>query len=333
MWLRRTSLGAAGIAAAVAGKSVQNAHSYVVRRRELQLAAPSSPNASQLRILHISDPHLTAWHHQRGKFLSSLAELAPDLVVVTGDLLATAPALPLLLDSITELLDLPGAFVFGSNDYYSAKPKDPTIYLRRNTSHRGEKTSDLPTEELRQHLVDSGWLDLNNTRARVTAGGWEIELSGVNDPHMAADHYPERARATEKDAACHPGTVDLRIGLSHAPYQHVLDQMHADGCDLVFCGHTHGGQVCLPGQRALVTNCDLPPRYASGIFPWPLNSDLGNQYPLLGDGRAPASEITAEARPMWVQVSAGIGTSPFTPFRVFCPPEAIVLDVVADQLV
>lgn len=321
---RKLLCGAAGLATAVAGKSIWNAHHYVIRQRQLYL----SPGAARLRILHISDPHLTQWHRKRSQFLASLAELEPDFVVVTGDLIATPSALPLLLESLTELLKVPGAFVFGSNDYYSAKPRDPTVYLRRNTNHRGEATPDLPTAQLTQHLVECGWVDLNNKRADITADGWRLELCGVNDPHMAADRYPARS-TTSYAAATAPlqQLPDLRIGLSHAPYQHVLDEMQADQRDLVFCGHTHGGQVCLPGQRALVTNCDLLPRYASGLFPWPLTADPDNQYPLLGNGDVSTPTTAANPQPMWVQVSAGIGTSPFTPFRVFCPPEVIVLDV------
>ncbi len=92
----------------------------------------------------------------------------------------------------------------------------------------------------------------------------------------------------------------------------MLDQFAADGYDLILAGHTHGGQVCLPGGRALVTNCDLEHR--SG----PRGS------PGTRRRRPPAPPGSS-----WLHVSAGVGTSPFAPVRLFCRPEATLLTLVA----
>ena len=111
----------------------------------------------------------------------------------------------------------------------------------------------------------------------------------------------------------------VRLGLSHAPYARVLNQFLTDGTDLVFCGHTHGGQVCLPGGHALVTNCDLDPQFASGLFEWQADT-------------CPAIESETgkpDRASMSVCVSPGLGTSPFTPWRVFCPPVAYIVELVA----
>ncbi|WP_297346535.1 metallophosphoesterase [uncultured Mobiluncus sp.] len=111
----------------------------------------------------------------------------------------------------------------------------------------------------------------------------------------------------------------VRLGLSHAPYARVLNQFLTDGTDLVFCGHTHGGQVCLPGGHALVTNCDLDPQFASGLFEWQADT-------------CPAIESETgkpDRASMSVCVSPGLGTSPFTPWRVFCPPAAYIVELVA----
>lgn len=117
----------------------------------------------------------------------------------------------------------------------------------------------------------------------------------------------------------------VRLGLSHAPYARVLNEFLSDGTDLVFCGHTHGGQVCLPGGHALVTNCDLDPQFASGLFEWQADtrhnreSNLGHESNPNEPGRASMS----------VCVSPGLGTSPFTPWRVFCPPVAYIVELIA----
>ena len=89
------------------------------------------------------------------------------------------------------------------------------------------------------------------------------------------------------------------------PYLRVLDAMVADGLDMVFAGHTHGGQICLPMNRAIVANCDIPLRQASGLSSW---SSGGQTAPL--------------------HVSAGIGTSPMAPIRLFCRPSATLLRLV-----
>ena len=78
--------------------------------------------------------------------------------------------------------------------------------------------------------------------------------------------------------------------------------MAADGVPLVFAGHTHGGQVCVPGWGALTTNCDLPVEEAKGL-----------------------SRHRAAKGSTWLHVSAGLGSSPFAPYRFACPPEVTLL--------
>ena len=82
--------------------------------------------------------------------------------------------------------------------------------------------------------------------------------------------------------------------------------MTADGFPLILAGHTHGGQLCIPGYGALVTNCDLPPSRAKGS---PSHAHAG--------------------RRSLLHVSAGLGTSPFAPVRFACPPEATLLTLIA----
>jgi len=105
-------------------------------------------------------------------------------------------------------------------------------------------------------------------------------------------------------------TADVRLAVAHAPYLRVLDQFAADGYDAIIAGHTHGGQVCLPGGRALTTNCDLEPTRARGLHRHPADSAPGD------DGSS------------WLHVSAGLGTNPYVRFRVACRPEATLMTLV-----
>jgi len=119
----------------------------------------------------------------------------------------------------------------------------------------------------------------------------------VDDPHVERDEYAAVAGPVDPAA-------DVHLGLTHSPEPRVLDDMAADGFDLLLAGHTHGGQVCVPFYGALVTNCGLSPRMAKGLHRWP-GSDS------------------------WLHVSAGLGTHPTAPIRFACRPEVSVLTLVA----
>jgi len=257
------------------------------------------PGAEPLRVLHISDIHLTPGRHRLMAFLRSLASLEPDVVVNTGDSIAAAEAIGPLLDSLGPLLDVPGAFVYGSNDLYSPKPRNPARYLWRTSQGDHRKEPDLPTEKLGGELSAAGWLDLNNRRGTLTVNGLNIALAGVHDPHADRDRYDLVAGPADLDA-------DLRIGVLHSPEPKVMDRFAADGYDLLLAGHTHGGQLRVPGYGALVTNCGIDKDRVSGLSMHPQVSPAGGK--------------TA-----WLHVSAGLGTSPWAPARFACRPEATLL--------
>ena len=253
------------------------------------------PDAEPLRILHISDLHMMPDQRRKQAWVSALAGLDPDLVVVTGDNMADPESLPGVLRALDPLLAVPGAFVFGSNDYRGPRWKNPILYLLPEREYvQGD--ADLPAEDLRTALTDAGWADLNNARTVLKAGGRSIELAGVDDPHINRDQYDTVA------GPINPG-ADLHLGVTHTPASRVLNAMAADGFDLLMAGHTHGGQVCVPFYGALTTNCDLPHQMAKGLHRWP-GSDS------------------------WLHVSAGLGTHPTAPIRFACRPEATVLTLI-----
>ena len=285
----------AGVAA-VGYASVIERNWFVLRQQTVPVLPPG---AEPLRVLHISDIHLTPGRHRLMAFLRSLAPLEPDLVVNTGDSIAAAEAISPLLDSLGPLLDVPGVFVYGSNDLYSPKPKNPARYLWRTSAGDHREAPDLPTEKLGGELTAAGWLDLNNRHAKLTVNGLNIALAGVHDPHAGRDRYDLIAGPADPNA-------DLRLGVLHSPEPKVMDLFAADGYDLLLAGHTHGGQLRVPGYGALVTNCGIDRDRVSGLSMHPPVS--------------PAGGNTA-----WLYVSAGLGTSPWAPARFACRPEATLL--------
>ena len=287
------TLAGAGLTAYAAWEARQ----YTLRR----VSVPILPQGHQpLRVLHLSDVHMTPGQGRKQEWLRGLADLRPDLVVNTGDNLAHRDSVPVVRDSLGPLLDVPGVFVFGSNDYYSPSLRNPLRYLLPDDGQRNIHTPQLPWRDLGRVFTDAGWLDLTNTREQLKVGGTRFAFAGVDDPHLEYDRLDEVAGPAEPDA-------DVRLAVAHAPYLRVLDQFAADGYDAIIAGHTHGGQVCLPGRGALTTNCDLEPARAKGLHRHPADSRPGD----------PGSA--------WLHVSAGLGTSPYVPLRVACRPEATLV--------
>ncbi|WP_369345434.1 metallophosphoesterase [Demequina gelatinilytica] len=295
---RRVVTGLAAVAAAGLAWGLAEARAFTVRRHEVPILPPGS---RPVRLLHLSDLHLTPGQRRKVAWVRALASEQIDAVITTGDNLAHPDAVPTALEALEPFLGLPGAFVFGSNDYHGPLPKNPLDYFG-GPSRLRPKQAELPTEDLRAGLASGGWVDLNNARGSITAAGSVLDLVGVDDPHIGLDRMP--APASEADGAV------ARLGVAHAPYRRVLDGMAADGASLILAGHTHGGQVCVPFYGALVTNCDLDTSRASGLHGWPgVRPDSG------GKGT-------------YVHVSAGLGTSPYAPYRIACRPEATILTLV-----
>jgi len=280
--------GIAGLGAATLGYSLIEAQAFTTRQVTVEVLPKGS---ADLRVLHISDLHITPAQTRKIKWVRSLIELEPDLVVGTGDFLAHQLAVPALVEALGELMDLPGLFVLGSNDYYEPYLKNPFTYFKKGGKGVSHNVR-LPTADLIEQLTDAGWHDLNNQQSQFVINEVAIHARGTDDPHINKDDYTKVAGAFSENS--------FALGVTHAPYQRVLQSFSDDKADLVLAGHTHGGQICIPFYGALVTNCDLPTNQAKGL------STFGNEN-------------------MPIHVSAGLGTSPFTPIRFACRPEATLL--------
>ncbi|MFX4273975.1 metallophosphoesterase [Propionibacteriaceae bacterium Y1685] len=254
--------------------------------------------AKPIRVLHLSDLHMLPEHAEKQAWLAGLAGLEPDLVVNTGDNLSHPLAGAYVTRSLGRLLDVPGVYVWGSNDYYAPKPKNPFTYFRRNRGVPAPKATELPWRDLGAEFTRHGWEDLTHREVSMRIGDLDVRFRGTDDAHLGRDRYDEVAGPVDESA-------DLTIGVTHAPYLRLLDGMTSDGHDLIMAGHTHGGQVCVPLYGALVTNCDIDPARVKGL-----------------------SEHSHDGRTAALHVSGGMGTSPYAPFRFACRPEATLLTLV-----
>lgn len=92
----------------------------------------------------------------------------------------------------------------------------------------------------------------------------------------------------------------IRISMTHTPDMRLISELSARGADIILCGHTHGGQIRIPGLGALITGCKLRARYASGLFYF---------------------------KDFVLYISRGLGEGRYSPFRFFCQPEASLIKI------
>lgn len=196
-------------------------------------------------------------------------------------------------------------FVHGSNDYFSPIAKNPFIYLG-SPSKTGKRRPDLDNAALTQGFLELGFIDLNNSAARLQLRGTDVELFGLGDPHIKYDDASTLDEALGALPRWRKNTPPVKLGVVHAPYQRALNELLDRGAEAILAGHTHGGQVRVPGIGALTSNCDLPPRQASGLSVW----------------------YDAE-HAAFLNVSAGLGASIYAPVRFACRPEASLITLEA----
>ena len=254
---------------------------YRLRTLDLAILPPGGPE--RLDVLHLSDLHFIRGDAAKRRFLAHLP--AADVTVVTGDLLAEPEAVENAVESLKPARGrLASWFVLGSNDYFVPQPLNYFSYFRRERKHR--RAAGGRSRELRAQLTSDGWIDLTNSRREAAVGGLDVELLGLDDAHIRWHDLRVAPRQTER----------FGVAVMHSPDS--APETAALGYDLMFAGHTHGGQVCLPLVGALVTNCSMPRRLVAGLI---------------------------RMGPAILHTSRGLGTSKYAPFRFCCRPEASLL--------
>ena len=257
------ALAGAGLTAYAAWEARQ----YTLRRVEVPLLPAG---ARPLRVLHLSDIHMTPGQRRKQEWLSDLAVLKPDLVVNTGDNLSHRDAVPGRDPLARGAARRPRRVRVRVERLLRADHAQPVplpAARQREAAHRTRRT--CPSTDLRATFTASGWVDLTNRRdtVKVARPGPRVRRRGRPTPGLRPARRGRRPRRRRPPTS--------RLGVAHAPYLRVLDAFAADGYDAVLAGHTHGGQVCVPGVGALTTNCDLEPARAKGLHRHPADSRPG----------------------------------------------------------
>lgn len=304
-----TAVAAVGFGGLAWGSIVER-NRFTVRREVVPIL---DPGARPIRMLHITDLHMAPWQRRKQDWVRSLRALEPDLVISTGDNLGHGEGIDGVAYALETFRGIPGVYVNGSNDYYGPSLKNPLKYFLAPSERRGAPAM-LDTPRLESIYTSLGWHSLNNAALSMEVAGSPLEFFGVDDPHIGRDRLEllpgildELRENTDNGNVVHPRKI-TSIGVTHAPYQRVLNSLVTHGAELIVAGHTHGGQICVPGYGALVTNCDLPHSQASGLSLW---------------------KHTLHAA--YLNVSAGIGTSIYAPVRFACRPEAVLLTLTGDD--
>ena len=237
--------------------------------RHHPLVLPSLPPAFHgFRILHLSDLHLDMDPRNVQAMCERVEALDYDLCVMTGDYRAKTfgpcDAVLTAMDALRGQLKPPIRAVLGNHDSLVLVPAFEALGIR---------------------------FLLNESDAIERDGQW-LYLAGIDDAHYYQVHNIAKATAGIPEQAC-------SILLSHTPeiYRHAAH----GGFDLMLCGHTHGGQICLPGGIPLTWDARCPRRMAAG--PWRYRQMLG-------------------------YTSVGAGTSVVNA-RLNCPPEITVHELLA----
>ena len=249
---------------------------------------PVRAGTPAVTVLHVSDTHLRSETKHVRSFLERLPDAigeVPDLVFATGDFTDDDPS---MADAISLLNGLEAKigrfFVYGSHDYFDSPGISFGKYFSGGSTEGARRRDESAMTEA---LEAKGWKSVINSTEIVETDKGTIRISGVADPYLRWQQTEHIERGPDED---------LALALVHAP--DVVSEWMLNGFDLVVAGHTHGGQVRIPGVGAVVTNCALPTELAVGPT-------------RIGRG--------------WLHVSPGMGNGPYTPIRFGCRPEATLL--------
>jgi len=191
----------------------------------------TSPRKALIKVLHLSDLHLDLDSEMVHRVVRKILLLDFDFCVITGDFRNEIKG-PFIVPegSLEALVHAAGRKVFavpGNHD-------DSTLF---------------PV------LEDAGISLLLNSSLTMDVHGINLRLAGVDDPHHYQSDRIESAVPDVQDD-------DFCLLLAHSP--EIVLRMSNRRPDLILCGHTHGGQVCLPGGIPLIHNARCPRRFNRG---------------------------------------------------------------------
>lgn len=228
------------------GRGQRNACNIQIKHNHISLAN-LDPAFEDFTILHLTDLHVDMYPAATEALIDKLKTVKYDLCVMTGDYRArTFGAIQSTLEGMQRVVEhLPGPVygVLGNHDSVRMVPA-------------------LESYGIRMLLNDAV------TISRETA---RFHLAGIDDAHyFRVDNIEKATQAIPHD--------EISIMLSHTP--EVYRQVAHAGFDVMLCGHTHGGQICLPGGIPVTLDSRCP-RYV-GVGAWRYNAMRG--YTSVGAG-------------------------------------------------
>ena len=211
---------------------ITHRHFLDVRRCEIEWDLPSLPRSFDgFRLLQLSDLHADLDARLTPRIVEQIRATPHDAAVITGDYRNATDGDydPCLAQMQTILPELSPARwgILGNHDFIEMVPT----------------------------LEALGLPILLNEVAVLERGDARLWLAGIDDPHFYQTHDLEKVRAQTPPDAC-------VILLAHSP--EIYAESAATGFSLQLSGHTHGGQLCLPGGRHLVVPCRIPPKFIRG---------------------------------------------------------------------
>ena len=214
---------------------------------EYSLSSRRLPDGFEgFRIAQVSDLHNTAFGNGNERLLAALEKSAPDIIVLTGDLIDCRK------------LKMGVAVRFAEQAAQIA----PCYYVPGNHEARIEE---LP--ELLNGLTEAGVSVLRNEKCALFRGGDTLTLMGIDDPSFVADYMTGDNEPVIREAlqTLAEETDGYRVLLSHRPEWFSLYRDF--DVDLTFSGHAHGGQFRFPFVGGLIApNQGFFPEYDAGVF-------------------------------------------------------------------
>jgi predicted MPP superfamily phosphohydrolase len=243
----------------------------------------------RLSILHLSDLHLCRGDDDKAAFLKTITDDEYDMVVITGDIFENESGFAYASSLLTRKPRLGAYAVLGNHDYYAYTLLNKTI--GEVVKRWGTPSQMRSVDGHVAALETNGYRVLRNELVRLS--GEKLAIIGIDFPTIEKAHLKRLVGETEPE--------EFLLALFHKPKN--LAMLCEAGIRLALGGHTHGGQVRVPGVGAIVTRSELPGSEASGVI-W------------RGD--------TA------FHISRGLSADPRTNFRLFCPPAATVVEVITE---
>lgn len=276
-------------------------------------------------ILHLSDFHLRRSFKGRRlfDFIATLKDEEYDFIFITGDMVENTQNADYLIEMLSPLKARYGKYaVLGVHDHYH---KALYEFTRNMFKRKRKYTAVNDTKKLRGKLKTIGIEVLCNEDRILKIAGRDIEIIGLDDPIIERLDLDRAFKAIDplKEGEIVDGSNyreikgelfdindtdihklnrkgHLRLALLHTPDSHALATLYKKDVDIVFCGHTHGGQVRLPLIGAIISGCRIKTAFASGLFYF---------------------------KKMVLFVTRGLGEGKYSQFRCYCPPEAVRISI------